>query len=269
MTDLDRLSHFYDLNVMKRANLPGSGIITYGGAGTDRSILVDHNLGYNPFFIAGADIFRNGIIWSNNYVNEYTESSLSGPVNMFPQLNYWCNSSQLTINLRNGDGTNTQSGSADVYYAVYLDYDTSVNPIDDLVSISDYSQDKIVYHDTITIVNDGVTTGTTYTWQQNKVVQSTIPNPYGRAALARARWSIDGGASWQSLESKIVYTYTLTAFGVVLWSLDSAISIGCSDSTIYFRTANGRHGNVTGNPPTGYTPTSRTFLIEFWLYERE
>lgn len=269
MSDLDRLSQYYELNVMKRANLPGSDTITYGSSDTDASVPVNHNLGYPPFCVAGADIFRDGIIWSNNYVHEYTESSVTGYSNRRPQFSYWFNNSQLTINLRNGSGTNTQSGAANVYYAVYLDYDSTANPIDELVTISDYSQDKIVDHDTITIVNDGDTTGMTHTWQQAKVVTDTRPNAYGRAALMRARWSIDGGATWQALESVLTYTFSLSSLGITLNGLASAISVGCSDSTIYFRTANGRHGNVSGNPPTGYTPTSRTFIIEYWLYERE
>lgn len=140
----------------------------------------------------------------------------------------------------------------------------------DLLSfLSEHPIDKIVHHDTITIVNDGDTSGQVGTFQTAKIVTDTRPNPYGRAALMRARWSINGGSTWQALESKLVYTFTLTSFGVILNGLDSAISVGCSDSTIYFRTANGRHGNVGGSPPSSYTPTSRTFLIEYWLYERE
>lgn len=140
----------------------------------------------------------------------------------------------------------------------------------DLLSfISEHPIDKIVYHDTITVVNDGVTSGQPATWQEAKIVTATLPNPYGRAALARARWSIDGGTTWQPMEARLVYTFTLTALSTVINGLDSAIAIGCSDSTVYIRTANGRHGDVGGNPPTTYTPTSRTFLIEFWLYERE
>lgn len=141
--------------------------------------------------------------------------------------------------------------------------------IDLLSFISSSSIDKIVHHDTITIVNDGNTSSQAGTYQTAKIVTGTATNPYGRACLARARWSINGGSTWQAMEAKLVYTFTLSSFGVVLNGLDSAISVGCSDSTVYFRTANGRHGNVGGSPPTSYTPTSRTFLIEYWLYERE
>jgi hypothetical protein len=137
--------------------------------------------------------------------------------------------------------------------------------------------DKIVQQGEITIVNDGNTTtsGTGTGEQTARIVSDTVPNSYGRAGLVRARWSIDGGTNWQSLETEIVYTFTLTITDIpltdTLSGLDSAISIGCSDSTITFRTANGRHGNVsilsTDPIGTGYTPTSRTFIIQYALYE--
>src|SRR5690606_33298948 len=109
----------------------------------------------------------------------------------------------------------------------------------------------------------------TLEFQQAKIVADTQPNTYGRATLARARWSIDGGTSWQAMEAELVYSFTLTAFAAVLIGLDSAISIGTDDTTVYFRTANGRHGNVSGTGPFTYTPTSRTFTIQYALYERE
>lgn len=125
--------------------------------------------------------------------------------------------------------------------------------------------DKVVQQGEITIVNDGDTDF----YYTAKIEEDTVPNDYGRAGLIRARWTIDGGSNWQALEAELIYTFTLTAFGTTLQGLDSAISIGCSDSTITFRTANGRHGNVSGTGPFTYTPTSRTFTIEYALYERE
>lgn len=125
--------------------------------------------------------------------------------------------------------------------------------------------DKIVQEGEVTVVNDGASAD----YQKAKIVESTVANDYGRAGLVRARWSIDGGTSWNSLDTEIVYTFTLTAPGVTDSGLDSAMSIGCTDSTITFRTANGRHGNVGGSPPSSYTPTSRTFTIQYALYEVE
>lgn len=133
--------------------------------------------------------------------------------------------------------------------------------------------DQIVQEGEVTIVNDGATSD----YQAAKVVESTATNTYGRAGLIRARWSIDSGSSWQSLDSQLIYSFTITTvpgdpghpLTATLPGLDSAISIACSNSTITFRTANGRHGNVTGITTPSYTPTSRTFIIQYALYERE
>jgi hypothetical protein len=144
-----------------------------------------------------------------------------------------------------------------------------VDNLDNITFASKYPIDKIVQEGEITIVNNGDTSAQTGTYQTAKIVEDTVANNYGRAGLIRARWSIDGGTNWQSLDSNLLYTFTLTSFGVTLSGLDSAISIACNDTTITFRTANGRHGNVGGSPPSTYTPTSRTFLIEYALYERD
>lgn len=140
---------------------------------------------------------------------------------------------------------------------------------DKLIFYSNDPIDKIVQSGEVTIVNDGDTTGDALSFQSAKIVDSTVANDYGRAGLVRARWSIDGGTNWQALESEILYTFTLTAFAATVPGLAEAISIGCTDTTITFRTANGRHGNVAGAGPFTYTPTSRTFVIQYWLYERE
>lgn len=147
----------------------------------------------------------------------------------------------------------------------------------DLTKLGFHSQhpiDKIVQEGEITIVNDG-DTGTDYYWAN--IETDSTPNTYGRAGLIRARWSIDGGSNWQSLDSVIGYTYTVeTEAGdpghpadTTTQGLDSAISIGADDNFIYFRTANGKHGTVTGTSTPSYTPTSRTFIIQWWMYERE
>lgn len=145
--------------------------------------------------------------------------------------------------------------------------------LDKLSFFSKHPIDKVVQEGEVTIVNDGDTTPTE-DYQQAKIVTATQANNYGRACLARVRWSIDGGTNWQGLENRIVYifNYNNTDLGFTqdLKGLDSAISVGCSDSLVYFRTANGRHGNVVDDGTTiTYTPTSRTFLIQYALYERE
>lgn len=145
---------------------------------------------------------------------------------------------------------------------------------------SEHPIDKIVEINEISIVNDGNTTGSGSGTGDStaRIVSESIANPYGRAALVRAKWSIDGGNNWQALEARLNYAFTITItdFGVTsppLRGLQAAISIGCSDSSIIFRTANGYHGNVSRTfaaPATsGYTPISQTFLIKYWVYERE
>ena len=149
--------------------------------------------------------------------------------------------------------------------------------LDKLTFASRHSIDKIVQQGSITIVNDGDTTVSGGA-QTAKIVSDTVTNNYGRAGLIRARWSIDGGNNWQSLDSIIQYSFTITLTDIPITStplraLDSAVSIGSSDGTITFITANGKHGNVsrlsTSPVTAGYTPTSRTFLIQYSLYERE
>lgn len=155
-------------------------------------------------------------------------------------------------------------------------------PLADIDKIAFFSGDpidKIVQQGEITIVNDGDTTasGSGDGSAFPRLVSSTTPNNYGRSCFVRARWSIDGGTTWQSLDTIIIYSYTITLTDIPFTStpqpqLDSAISIGTTSDTIHFKTANGKHGNVsrtTAQPITsGYTPTSRTFLIQYTLYER-
>ena len=148
----------------------------------------------------------------------------------------------------------------------------SLNNLDLLSFISVHPIDKIVQEGEVTIVNSGAISFS----KQAKIVTSTEINSYGRASLARARWSIDSGVSWQALESTLLYTFTdhySGMFGTIdslLSGLKAAISIGCDGSIIYFRTANGFHGDTTSDDSTTtYTPTSLTFLIQYKLYERE
>jgi hypothetical protein len=146
--------------------------------------------------------------------------------------------------------------------------------LNDISFISQDPIDKIVQQGEISIVNNGTTSPA---YQTAKIVSSTVANDYGRAGFIRARWSIDGGTNWQGLESQILYVFNVATVSgnpghpsnTNLSGLDSALSIGCSDSTITFRTANGKHGNVTNTVSPVYTPTSRTFLIQYTLMERE
>jgi hypothetical protein len=132
--------------------------------------------------------------------------------------------------------------------------------------------DKVVQEGSISIVNDGATSIST----SAKIVQETVANSYGRATLMRARWSTNGGTDWQALETEVLYTFNnnyngmFGSFTTLLSGLRSAVSVGCSDDLIYFRTANGLHGDVAQDDVgSTYTPTSLTFLIQYALYERD
>lgn len=118
--------------------------------------------------------------------------------------------------------------------------------------------DKIVSQGEITINNDGSTTFP----DEAKIVTATATNPYGKAVLARARWSVDGGTSWQSIDSRLMFQYDDS--GTTLYGLRAAISVGCSDGSVYFRTANGYHGDVSLGV---YTSNSQTFTIQYALFE--
>lgn len=127
-----------------------------------------------------------------------------------------------------------------------------------------------------TIVNDG-DTGGTLNWQTSKIVTETYENPYGKKCFVRGRWSIDGGSTWYTFESKLLYTFTINIINPSQPSqtgqgLRAAVSIGVSDSLVKIVTANGYHGNVTINIGTGtqsYNEISQTFIIEYELFEVE
>jgi len=152
--------------------------------------------------------------------------------------------------------------------------------LDRLSFISELSIDKIVMSGSITIYNDGNTTatGNNKGFEFSRIIEQTVPNRYGRAGLIRGRWSIDGGNTWNSLDAVGYYSYTVTVtdYGYTsdpMPGIDAAISIGCNNDNIIFRTANGRHGNVsmtsTSPPTSGYTPSGKTFIIQYWMFERE
>lgn len=125
-----------------------------------------------------------------------------------------------------------------------------------------------------TIVNDG-NTGGTLDWQTSKIVTVDYANPYGQQCFVRGKWSIDGGTTWNTFETHLVYSFTIILTNPSQPSqtgqnLKAAVSIAVSDDYVRVRTANGDHGNVTVNIGTGsqsYSPTSHTFLIEYELFE--
>lgn len=120
MVDISKLSFYSENNYLKRG-FSGSAIVTIPSAGNAVTYTVDHNLGYIPFFIAAAKLTETDVIWSGYYVNVYTETNLTG-VDLPPQLDFWCTTTQLVIRIRNGDGASAITGTREVYYAIYLDY---------------------------------------------------------------------------------------------------------------------------------------------------
>lgn len=129
--------------------------------------------------------------------------------------------------------------------------------------------DMVVNEGSISIANDGATGSSP---QTAKIVETRIANPYGKKAMCRFRYSVDGGASYNGQDAHVVYTYTYTytpaPFTQTLGGLKAAVSVGVSASEIIFRTANGWHGNVTDNGVTiSYTPNALTFLIDYSIFE--
>jgi hypothetical protein len=122
--DLTKLSFISTLNYLKRDSaLVGSDTITLGSSGSVSTKVVTHNLGYIPFFQVGADIVNDGMIWSNDIVNLYTQTSLSGTSTVYPTLMYWVTTTDLTIAFYNNTSP-LQTGTRTVYWAIYLDYDS-------------------------------------------------------------------------------------------------------------------------------------------------
>jgi hypothetical protein len=120
--DLTKIAFDSRLNYLKKdSSISGTTSITLGGSGATTTHTVTHNLGYIPFFTVGAELVGTGTIWSNNYVHTFTQSSTFGDTPV--QLDYWCTSTTLTIEIRNGTGSGQQSGSRQIYWNIYIDYE--------------------------------------------------------------------------------------------------------------------------------------------------
>lgn len=122
--DLTKLGFYSALNYLKRSSFVGSEALTLASAGNSVQKVVNHALGYIPFFQVGADLTNDGTIWSNDVVNQYTETSLSGVDPPYPTLTYWCDAQNLTIDINNSTSP-ASSGTRLVYWSVYVDYGTT------------------------------------------------------------------------------------------------------------------------------------------------
>lgn len=122
MTDLSKLAFDSRLNYLKRSEFVGEESVTLGGAGSSTSFVeITHNLGYVPFFVAGATLQNDSIIWSNEYVHPRTRSSLTGgaqPVN----YEYWADENKMVVIIINGLSGGEQSGNRRIFWSIYLDY---------------------------------------------------------------------------------------------------------------------------------------------------
>lgn len=148
--------------------------------------------------------------------------------------------------------------------------------VDNLSFDSQYPIDKIVDTGTVTIVNDGDTTATgSGTGDQSaRVVSQSITNVYGKKALCRFSWAIDG-INFNALDTRMLFSFTITLTNIPVTSsplsgLQAGVSVGVSATSITFMTGNGLHGNssrLSTDPTTkGYTPTPQTFTINYALY---
>lgn len=144
----------------------------------------------------------------------------------------------------------------------------TTNGIDLLGFFSEHPIDMVVHTGEITVTNSGATTQAP---QEALIVSSTIDNPYNKRALVRAKYSVDGGTNYQSLDSRLIYTFSLSIpavpITVTLNGLQAALNIGVSDDSIIFRTASGYHGNVVDTGTYAYTPISQDFLIKYAIFE--
>lgn len=118
-TDLTKIAFDSRLNYLKKFNSVSEQSFTFGATYVEEDI--DHGLTYIPFWAVGVDLFNNGVIWSNEYVWEYAESSAAGS-NAPPNFVTWMTTDTLTVEVYAGSGTNQQSGDSTIYYGVYLDY---------------------------------------------------------------------------------------------------------------------------------------------------
>lgn len=138
--------------------------------------------------------------------------------------------------------------------------------------------DKVVATGSIVIANSGPS-GTSYA-TSDRVVESTVPNTYGKKCLVRYRWSIDG-VNFNSPQTIMGYDFTIdaTAWGGPVSDpqpgVIAATAIGCNASVVKFRTLNGHHGNVTytgtamSPGPDSFSGVPHDFTFQYALLEIE
>lgn len=127
MPDLSKLSFYSPTNYLKRdRNLEGTTLLTLPATGGVVSYTVNHSLGYVPQVYVGVIADNDGVIWSNQKVHHYTDTSLTGlAASDIQQVlsSYYVDATSLVIYLENQ--TTTASGQQRrIYWAIYKDYDS-------------------------------------------------------------------------------------------------------------------------------------------------
>jgi hypothetical protein len=120
--DNTKIAFSSEQNYLKRSpDLEGNTLLTLPSVGNSVTHTVTHDLGYIPFFHLGIDTNNDGIVWANDIVSEYSETSLTGIESLIPdpELFYWVTTTTLTIGLINHPG---DAGTRSIYWAIYLDY---------------------------------------------------------------------------------------------------------------------------------------------------
>lgn len=119
--DLTQLGFYSGVNYLKRDDeLSGSQTVSMTGS-EEQTITVTHSLGYIPFVTVGSELATQGIIWSSN-----SNPILSGESGVEqPTFSWWVDENTLTIYLTNNEFETDISGDRTVYWAIYLDYEST------------------------------------------------------------------------------------------------------------------------------------------------
>lgn len=125
--DLSKASFYSQSNIMKRMNSVGRETqFTYVASALGVTTAnITHGLGYEPFYIVGVELFNDGILWSTNYLDEYSSVVYTGGSGA-EKASFTTNttSTTLTITITNGNTGFIQTGTRIIRYGVYHDYST-------------------------------------------------------------------------------------------------------------------------------------------------
>lgn len=136
--------------------------------------------------------------------------------------------------------------------------------------------DKVVVSDALPIRRTVAgPSGHFYTGSDNIQV-ITADNPYKKKVLCDYKWSVDNGATFNSPETILKYSFTVDATALggpvsdPITGFKAAVDVGVDANSVYFQLFNGWHGNVTytlGDDVFSSFP--QDFLVEYVLFEVE